>query len=46
MVVGELTKEKSGILAKNGVGKEIPIKYPVVDPYWQAYYGAKKRGWT
>jgi hydrogenase maturation factor len=42
-VVGELTA-KSDILVRNKAGKEVQIKYPIVDPYWQAYYGAKKRG--
>ncbi len=43
-VVGELTEKGTGIrLGENG--SEKPIGYPVVDPYWAAYYSAKKRGW-
>ena len=45
-VVGELTNAKGEIMVKNKTGKEIPIKYPIVDPYWKAYYGAKKRRWS
>jgi hydrogenase expression/formation protein HypE len=43
-IVGELTDKAEGInLIENGVKK--PIPYPIVDPYWSAYYSAKKRGW-
>ena len=45
-VVGELTSEKRGMVARDREGRETPIKYPVVDPYWQAYYRAKKSGWN
>ncbi|MDG6904344.1 MAG: AIR synthase family protein [Nitrososphaerota archaeon] len=45
-VVGELTSRKSGIVFRDCNGKESPIKYPVVDPYWRAYYDAKRRGLT
>lgn len=45
-VVGELTPPENGILAKDEMGIESPIKYPIVDPYWRAYYGAKKKGLT
>jgi hydrogenase maturation factor len=40
-VVGELTREKFIAITKEG--REVSIKYPVIDPYWRAYYGAKKR---
>lgn len=45
-VVGELTTRKDGIVEMDGEGRETPIKYPVIDPYWQAYYDAKKSGWN
>lgn len=43
-VVGELTTARKGILSRDESGREFPIKYPVTDPYWQAYYGGKKKG--
>ncbi|MGA2874631.1 MAG: AIR synthase family protein [Nitrososphaerales archaeon] len=45
-VVGELTSPRSGFVVKNQAGRKTLIKYPIVDPYWQAYYGAKKRRWS
>ena len=45
-VVGELTPSRKGIIALDGKGKGFPVRYPVTDPYWQAYYGGKKSGWT
>ena len=45
-VVGELVPQESGIVVADARGKEIPIEYPVVDPYWRAYYGAKQRNWN
>lgn len=45
-VVGELTARKSGIVVRDSSGKESPIKYPVVDPYWRTYYNSKTRGLT
>ncbi len=44
--VGELIPRREGFLANDATGKQISIKYPAVDPYWQAYYGGKRRGWT
>jgi hydrogenase expression/formation protein HypE len=45
-VVGELTPSRKGIMALDGEGEKFPVRYPVTDPYWRAYYGGKKSGWT
>lgn len=42
-VVGELVPRKKGIIAVKD-GRQVPIKYPVVDPYWGAYYDGKRQG--
>jgi len=44
-LVGELIPRKMGIVKVAG-GREIPIKYPVIDPYWRAYYEAKRSSWN
>jgi len=44
-IVGELIPRKMGIVEVAG-GREIPIKYPVIDPYWRAYYEAKRSSWN
>jgi hydrogenase expression/formation protein HypE len=42
-VVGELTPaEKGMILVKNG--KEGKLEHPIVDPFWNAFYGALEKG--
>lgn len=42
-VVGELTPaEKGMVLVKNG--KEGKLEHPIVDPFWNAFYGALERG--
>lgn len=44
-IVGELTDKKSGIVMLKEDGRStVPIEYPIVDPYWAAYYKAKKNG--
>jgi hydrogenase expression/formation protein HypE len=45
-IVGELTSKKNGIMMLKEGGNKVPIEYPVVDPYWAAYYKAKKSGLT
>ena len=41
-VVGELTKpEKGMVLVKNG--KESKLEHPIVDPFWNAFYGALEK---
>jgi hydrogenase expression/formation protein HypE len=42
-VVGELTPpEKGMVLIRNG--KEGKLEHPIVDPFWNAFYGALERG--
>ena len=41
-VVGELKKREYGCKLLNDHGKMSDIEYPVSDPYWNAYYEAKK----
>lgn len=44
-VVGELTEKEDGIkLIEDGEKKNIP--YFETDPYWSAFFTAKKKGWT
>ncbi len=45
-VVWQLTRPDDGIKILDESRAEIPINYPVVDPYWQAYSHAKNKGWT
>jgi hydrogenase expression/formation protein HypE len=41
-IVGELTKpEKGMVLVKNG--KESKLEHPIVDPFWNAFYGALEK---
>ncbi|MGI0085624.1 MAG: AIR synthase-related protein, partial [Nitrososphaerales archaeon] len=44
-VVGELKEKSDGTLILED-GRRNPIGYPVVDPYWAAYYTAKEKGWN
>jgi hydrogenase expression/formation protein HypE len=44
--VGVLVAPDKEIKAVDQRGGETSIKYPVVDPYWQAYYTAKKNNWS
>ncbi len=44
--VGVLVTPDRGINTVSVEGVETPIKYPVTDPYWDAYYAAKHNGWT
>jgi hydrogenase maturation factor len=41
-VVGELTKPDKGMLLIKD-GKETPLKHPIVDPFWKAFYGALEK---
>ncbi|MHB1867383.1 MAG: AIR synthase family protein [Nitrososphaerales archaeon] len=45
VVVGELVEPEHGIASIDANDRETPIKYPVIDPYWNAYYLAKQRNW-
>ena len=45
-VVGELSKPEEGIMLVDESGSVSPIKYPVEDPYWKAFYAAKKSKWV
>jgi hydrogenase maturation factor len=38
-IVGELIDPKKGMILVEG-GKEKPLKHPIVDPFWRAFYGA------
>jgi len=38
-VVGELTKPEKGMTLVSG-GKEGKLEHPIVDPFWNAFYGA------
>lgn len=42
-VVGELIPRRKGMMAAKD-GRLVPIKYPVVDPYWGAYYEGRRHG--
>jgi hydrogenase expression/formation protein HypE len=44
--VGVLVAPEKGIKTVNQKGLETSIKHTAVDPYWQAYYTAKKNNWT
>jgi hydrogenase expression/formation protein HypE len=42
-VVGELTRPEMGmVLIKNG--REHKLEHPIVDPFWNAFYGALEKG--
>jgi hydrogenase maturation factor len=43
-IVGELKQAELGFKLVDGKGMEAGIEYPVADPYWNAYYLAKKNG--
>ncbi len=43
-IVGELKQAEYGFKLVDDKGIEADIEYPVVDPYWNAYYLAKKNG--
>ena len=43
-IVGELRQAESGFKLVDEKGAEAEIEYPVADPYWNAYYLAKKNG--
>ncbi len=42
-VVGELVQRRNGLIVMKD-GRRVPIKYPMPDPYWRAYYDGKSRG--
>lgn len=42
-VVGQLLPRKDGINTTRD-GRYVPMKQPILDPYWRAYYDGKKRG--
>ncbi len=43
--VGELTRKKQGaVLIEHG--KETPFTFDGKDPYWNAFFEAKQKGWT
>jgi len=42
--IGQLTAADKGILI-NKDGTKTPLPYQSVDPYWEAFFGAYKRGW-
>lgn len=44
-VVGSLREKSQQIMILEN-GKKSPIDYPVVDPYWAAFYSAKDKGWN
>jgi hydrogenase maturation factor len=44
-VVGEIKPKKHGIKIKQVDGTESKIHYPIVDPYWKAFWHASKLGW-
>jgi hydrogenase expression/formation protein HypE len=44
-IVGQLSRVEEGILLEDG-GEVSSVSFPVNDPYWKAYYDAKKRGWS
>jgi hydrogenase expression/formation protein HypE len=45
-LVGELVRPEEGIRLIDAKGKNSLINYPITDPYWNAYYKAKKKRWN
>lgn len=45
-IVGQLVSPEEGIHLVDDKGTKTTIDYPIVDPYWMAYYQAKEKGWT
>jgi len=41
-VVGELTKPEKGMVLVNN-GRESKLEHPIVDPFWNAFYGALEK---
>jgi len=41
-IVGELTKPDKGIVLVSN-GKAVKLEHPIVDPFWNAFYGALKK---
>jgi len=41
-IVGELTKPNKGMILVEG-GKEKRLEHPIVDPFWEAFYGALEK---
>lgn len=44
--IGVLVAPNRAIKVTGADGREMPIKYPVTDPYWNAYYKGKRKRWT
>lgn len=44
-VIGQLTAKRRGVLGDSGDGLR-RIEYPKADPYWKAYWQAKRKRWT
>ncbi len=45
-IVGQLVEQDEGLIVSDEKGGTSKISYPIVDPYWAAYYTAKENGWT
>ncbi len=45
-IVGELLRPEEGTRLIDAKSEAAPIKYPIADPYWNAYYRAKKKRWN
>jgi hydrogenase expression/formation protein HypE len=44
-VIGQLSSRTRGLFGVSRKGR-IRIRYPKRDPYWDAYWGALRKGWT
>lgn len=44
-VIGQLTPKRRGVFGDSGDGMR-RIEYPKADPYWKAYWQAKRKRWT
>jgi hydrogenase expression/formation protein HypE len=45
-IVGQLVDQDEGVTVVDENERTSSISYPIVDPYWKAYYSAKEKGWT